>query len=351
MGFMDKLKEIGLGNTGPRGNMNSGATNYANYAKERQSTEAQRGISQALALASKNGKQMPYTVFTDIAKKWNVPVEMVAEPGRNINAGNYRTEVKNQSRDFMEALKIKKDEEAAQGNPKWVPDEGWITNYGMDNGIYPETRGILKDWAVKDKEAKRTKLSQGDVLVESLTGKKIASNEKPPTEDKTMVDVTSPDGTRTASIPRKHLQKYLKAGYTEGKVNTPAGGGKPTDFDKAYAQWIKIPGNEKVTRAAFTTGPNTTPTGGLTDNTALEILQNHALTMDEALYPQFVKEYNAHRKDGMSRSDAMEKVISQDRSAEAAIPYPAAQHKGKVIVDQESGKKYKSDGTTWIETK
>ena len=42
MGFLDSLKEIGIGNTGRYGRMKSGATNYAEYTQDRAGEEGQR---------------------------------------------------------------------------------------------------------------------------------------------------------------------------------------------------------------------------------------------------------------------------------------------------------------------
>ena len=353
MGFMDKLKEIGLGNTGPRGNMNSGATNYSNYAKDRAALESERqaaqvrtGVAQALALEAKNGKMISWNKFADIAEKWGVPVQEVSTPGKDINDGLKTQMIKNQTHEAMQKYASKKKED-----PSWAPTEEDIKNEAITQQWLPETMAILTDYIVQAQ--KPTAVPDTSRLVSLDKNNKVD----------VLLDSKEKQGDQWVPLPEKKIgtktilrQRNKKTGEIKRTVVDESSGGndKPTDFDKAYSQWIKIPGNENVTRAAFKTGPNTTPSGELTDNAALEILQNHALTIQGdpvLIYPKFVKEYNDYRKNKMSRAGAMEKVISQDRSAEADIPYPAAQHKGKVITDKESGKEYKSDGITWIEIK
>jgi len=352
MGFMDKLKEIGLGNTGPRGRMNSGATNYANYAQDRAALESERqaaqvksGIAQALALEAKSGKMIPYDKFVNIAEKWGVPVQEVSTPGKDLNDGLKIQTIKNQTHEAMQQYASKKKED-----PNWSPTEADIKNEAILKQWLPETMGILKDYVVKSQ--KPTAVPDSSRLVSVGKNNKInvlldskEKTEKPEKKSDLLVGWEN----HKKNIGPISLAKYKTDFWEKG---SGSGGGKDTDFERSYKQHIAIPGNENVTRAQFKTGEYATPTGNLTDGAALEALQNHAYTIDEKLFPQFVAEYNKHMKTkGMSRAEAVQKVISQDRSVEAEIPYPAAQFKGKVILDQESGKKYKSDGTTWIETK
>ena len=354
MGFMDKLKEIGLGNTGPRGNMNSGATNYSNYAKDRASLESERqaaqtkaGIAQALALESKNGKMISWNKFTDIAKKWNVPVQEVSTPGKDINDGLKTQMIKTQTHEAMQKYASKKKED-----PSWAPTEEDIKNEAITQQWLPETMGILKDYAVQQKKATEFTLKQGEKRYSSVGNKSVEIAKNPEKQGDQWVELPEKKiGTKT--ILRQRNKKTGEIKRTVVDESSGSGGGKDTDFERSYKQHIAIPGNENVTRAQFKTGDYATPTGNLTDGAAYESLQNHAYTIDEKLYPQFVAEYNKYREEGLSRNKAVEKVISQDRSVSAEIEKTAqaAKYKGKIIVDQESGKKYKSDGTTWIETK
>ena len=154
MGFMDKLKEIGLGNTGPRGRMNSGATNYANYAQDRAALESERqaaqvksGIAQALALEAKSGKMIPYDKFVNIAEKWGVPVQEVSTPGKDLNDGLKIQTIKNQTHEAMQQYASKKKED-----PNWSPTEADIKNEAILKQWLPETMGILKDYVVKSQK-------------------------------------------------------------------------------------------------------------------------------------------------------------------------------------------------------
>ena len=181
MGFMDKLKEIGLGNTGPRGNMNSGATNYANYAKERQSFESERGVAQGLALASKGGKLISYDKFVDIAEKWGVPVEKVAERGRAINDGLDSQMLKDQVHGMMTRYYDRKKKE-----PNWEPSEADIKKDGIEFQIDPRAHAIVKDYIVQKQEKPVDfTLAEGGKRFRSLGGKttEIASNPKQPEKD------------------------------------------------------------------------------------------------------------------------------------------------------------------------
>ena len=49
----------------------------------------------------------------------------------------------------------------------------------------------------------------------------------------------------------------------------------------------------------------------------------------------------------MSRTDAFNKVINDYKNITGLMP-PAGQHTDKVIRDNETGKRYRSDGTNWI---
>lgn len=94
MGFMDSLKEIGLGNTGRYGRMQSGATNYANYAKERQKFETDRGVNQALLSATKGGKLIDPKQAESIAGKWGMPYMEVMKRVTQINNTVHMTGLK-----------------------------------------------------------------------------------------------------------------------------------------------------------------------------------------------------------------------------------------------------------------
>ena len=171
MGFLDNLKDIGFGNTGPYGRMRSGATNYANYAKDRQSVESGRGVAQALALAAKSGKMIPYDKFVGIAEMWKVPVEQVAIPGRKINEGLHRQMIKTQTHEAMQFYANKKKED-----PSWEPTEPIIKDYAIQNQLLPETMGVLKDYIVKAKKYITRK--SGDDLI-SVGGNDIPKVEIP----------------------------------------------------------------------------------------------------------------------------------------------------------------------------
>ena len=216
MGFMDKLKEIGLGNTGPRGNMNSGATNYSNYAKDRAALESERqaaqtkaGIAQALALESKNGKMISWNKFTDIAKKWNVPVQEVSTPGKDINDGLKTQMIKNQTHEAMQKYASKKKED-----PSWAPTEEDIKNEAITQQWLPETMGILKDYAVQQKQRpKGYNLPSGAKrFIPSLSGKdiEVASNIPDPS--------TGPDGkpkdAQTWVLPNLDTVRSFDGGRT-----------------------------------------------------------------------------------------------------------------------------------------
>ena len=83
MGFLDKLKEIGFGNTGRAGRMDSGATNFHQYQQEREGIEGKRGVSQALALAAEDGKPVSFQKMNDEKIHQKVLVKEISMIGLN----------------------------------------------------------------------------------------------------------------------------------------------------------------------------------------------------------------------------------------------------------------------------
>ena len=66
------------------------------------------------------------------------------------------------------------------------------------------------------------------------------------------------------------IDKWATTGDTSELVLPQTGGGKATDFERAYQQHIDIKGNEAVTRAEFKTGPYAMPKGELSDDAVLD---------------------------------------------------------------------------------
>jgi len=307
MGFLDSLKEIGFGNTGPYGRMDSGATNYANYARQRQGFESERGVTQALALAAKDGTEIPFNTQVEIAEKWGVPLNTVIQRTKGINEGVFAEKAKKKL--HTAAQLYMSDKKMNQG---FVPDEKYLMKLFERAGISdPRIMGMAKDAVVKLKDQSKT-MAVGpydDVL--NITGNKAnvihSGKEKP-----------APEGrAKTSDLPDEIIDgiKYKVQRNTDGKktytkVGATPSNAKPTFTEAAYQQHIKQPGNENVTRADFKKNVLDKETGNLSDNAALEMLQNHAYTQDEALYPVYVSEFEALRKKGKSRNEAVDEVLN-----------------------------------------
>jgi len=145
MGFLDQLKDIGFGNTGPYGRMKSGATNYAEYSKERRGIESERGVSQALALAAKNGQMIPFRTQAEIAEKWGVPLNSVIQRAKIINDDIDSTTMKKQLQSMSTLYMNEKKK-----NPSWVPTEKDLIRFANEVGVTNmKVLGIAKDYIVQ----------------------------------------------------------------------------------------------------------------------------------------------------------------------------------------------------------
>lgn len=207
MGFLDKLKEVGFGNTGPYGRMDSGATNYAQYARERGDFERERGVTQALAMAAKSGAEIPFNVQAEIAEKWGVPLNAVIQRAKGINDTVFATNAKNK---LQTAAQIYMKDK--QVNPNLVVDEKYIMKVFEKAGIQdPRIMGMAKDAIVKlTDERKLVSLGQGDKLFSvgaSNEAKVVAENKAP--VDTSPKNLTESQLTQMALNGDKNAQRIL----------------------------------------------------------------------------------------------------------------------------------------------
>ena len=86
-----------------------------------------------------------------------------------------------------------------------------------------------------------------------------------------------------------------------------ASGGKPTDFEVAYQQKTKDPEFAHLTRDEFRTKHWTKPSGELTDNAVLENIRE-IVDYDKEQAAVLWNRYLDHRKDGLTRQEALNKV-------------------------------------------
>jgi len=229
MGFMDKLKEIGLGNTGPRGNMNSGATNYSNYAKERQAYErsewdrsSESGLAQDIAAAAKDGKQIPYNKTIEFAEKWKKDPREVAKRVREQNQATTEYLVKTQGHqailDYQTFVKEKKRSPNEQDIQEYVRKTG-ITDPAVMQGV----AAFVQSTKSMNPKEKYTTLADGAELHKTVGGKTtmVASNPKEvvPKEPKTPTEISllqkAQDGDKNA---QKLLDALMKRKEGAGKA-------------------------------------------------------------------------------------------------------------------------------------
>jgi len=128
----------------------------------------------------------------------------------------------------------------------------------------------------------------------------------------------------TSEAPYSELGVKKKQGWKEGvppsvRKKKDGAGGKPTDFETSYQQFIKKPGNENVGRAEFKTKQWTKAGGALTDNAAYERIQDHVYVsgMDPSMYPILTAQYEKVRNrqtngKQMNRNDAMNIVLNAE---------------------------------------
>jgi len=149
MSFLDSLKEIGVGNTGPMGRMRSGATNLNNYVQQRQGLEAERGVTQALALATDGGKELTMTDYIDISDKWGVPLNELIQRGQGINNAIFAQKSKTKLKAAWEMYQKDKKQ------PGFNPDEKYVMSLFQKVGITdPRIMGMFKDSMVKLQDKK-----------------------------------------------------------------------------------------------------------------------------------------------------------------------------------------------------
>jgi hypothetical protein len=146
MGFLDSLKDVGLGNTGPYGRMRSGATNYANYFQERQGVESERGISQALAGLAKDGQPINMKDMAELSDKWGIPLNEVMQRAKPMNQQNRATYMKTKMHQAAQWYSNKR-----KMDPSWELTEKNYTEAITELGIADdfEIQNALKDALIK----------------------------------------------------------------------------------------------------------------------------------------------------------------------------------------------------------
>ena len=226
MGFLDTLKDIGFGNTGPYGRMDSGATNYSQYFQQRNAFESERGVSQAIAEAAKGGKPISLNALVEMSDMWNIPLNELIQRTKPLNEELDRTMRKKR---ITAAVQSYYDDKAKE--PNLEIDENYIMKKAQQFELDGIDMGMIKDMIVKMRpEKKVVALGTGDQLQEittSLGGKNtaqlLAENKKSekPELDKTKIDIEK-DG-RKLSVPNYQLDKYLAAGWQLGQTSEGAG--------------------------------------------------------------------------------------------------------------------------------
>lgn len=123
---------------------------------------------------------------------------------------------------------------------------------------------------------------------------------------------------------------------------------KETLKEKNYKEWKTKNTDKSIMDFEVELKSKTTKEpGALSDNAVYERLQDYSFTIDPEAYPVFTEEYEKLRKTGKNRNDAYNEVVNGYKAAVSEMP-PAEAHKDKVIRDNTTGKRYKSDGTNWL---
>jgi hypothetical protein len=168
MGFLDSLKEIGIGNTGSRGRMDSGATNYAQYSQARAGVEGQRGVSQALALAAKEGKPVSFQQMNEIAEKWGpwgVTMNDVMGAAKPMNVKLEGDQIKTEAAALMGAInKLTPDERKSLDGPKLQ-----ALNEKLGNTNPNTTMAVMKRMQALGGTSKTFSASAGSSVYETKT--------------------------------------------------------------------------------------------------------------------------------------------------------------------------------------
>lgn len=203
----------------------------------------------------------------------------------------------------------------------------------------------------RKKEREDFTLSQGETRF-SGTGGQVATGGMKPIDLPAGLDkfeVVSGINTNLRGTP-EYKKAYIKFLQEEDKATT-----KPVDVtdkdEKTYSRILAQSNSDAWRRTQakypksgmsfnFTTGEMST--GGTGDPAALDFYEqerNKAVTAR-------LKKVGLHKKYG----DLHNVQVPTDTGVMNTMP-PAEQHKGKVVKDTETGKRYKSDGKAWVEVK
>jgi predicted DNA-binding protein YlxM (UPF0122 family) len=186
--------------------------------RDRQNFESERGVTQALALAAKDGKPIPFNTQAEIAEKWGVPLNTVLQRAKAINENLEATNMKQQLHAFYNNIMTRK-----KADPGWQPTEKNLMMVANELRINdPRVLGMAKDAFSKIKDQKKiVPLSSGQKLVSIGENNEastiLEADPKEPEKDKSMIKMQRKG--RKASFPAYMVAQKKKQGWTEGQTD------------------------------------------------------------------------------------------------------------------------------------
>jgi len=106
MGFLEKLQDIGIGNRGPQGNRQSGASSYVDYMKQLHGEAGQRALSQAMANAAKEGGSVDPKTTAELSDRFGIPFLEAQDRVNRFNEANKIERIKKILPKAMESIQI-----------------------------------------------------------------------------------------------------------------------------------------------------------------------------------------------------------------------------------------------------
>jgi hypothetical protein len=218
--FLEKLQDIGFGNKGgPYSRQKlSGSTNYANYARARAGEEGERGVSQALALASKDGSVISFEAMNEIAEKWGpwgVTLNGVMDQAKGLNQGIEDESTKKQLTAMFKQIGEKKKDGVQI-------TERVFQEIAENAGAGPMALQRAQDYLMKNK----------DTMFKKSAGESVYTR---PALGGNPVEVVP--GTPTA--PKETAEQKRLAGQKVAQENKKNAAALRIESDKTIATWKK----------------------------------------------------------------------------------------------------------------
>ena len=110
MGFLDKLQDIGIGNRGPYGRMQSGASYLTGKMDELGGRLSTSGVNKAIAAAATKGEILPDTMI-EISDRWGVPLQEIRRLAEDHNEQWENKKLQEYGVAFLEYVENKREKE------------------------------------------------------------------------------------------------------------------------------------------------------------------------------------------------------------------------------------------------